>query len=329
MIPNDLRIITLLDWLENDCLLPVSSCEPASNDASFRRYFRVNIEGQTFVAMDAPPDKEDIVPFIEIATLLKQADVNTPAILQYNLEDGFILLEDFGSQWLLDALHVDTVEVLYHRALSDLLPFHTNKTLLQAPLPHYDEALLRLEMALFEEWFIERYLDDELPPALWENVQQMLVSSALEQPKVCVHRDYHSRNLMVLPSGELGVLDFQDAVLGALTYDLVSLLKDCYVCWPSDLVDGLLRNYFTQLVDAQVVNVDFSQFKRWFDLMGMQRHLKAIGIFARLHLRDEKSDYLNAIPRTLDYVIEVCGTYPQLHEFQHFLQQHIIPAIKK
>jgi aminoglycoside/choline kinase family phosphotransferase len=155
MIPNDLRIITLLDWLENDCLLPVSSCEPASNDASFRRYFRVNIEGQSFIAMDAPPDKEDIAPFIEMATLLKQADVNTPAILQYNLEDGFILLEDFGSQWLLDALHVDTVEVLYHRALSDLLPFHTNKALLQAQLPHYDEALLRREMALFEEWFIE------------------------------------------------------------------------------------------------------------------------------------------------------------------------------
>lgn len=329
MIPNDLRIITLLDWLENDCLLPVSSCEPASNDASFRRYFRVNIEGKTFIAMDAPPDKEDIVPFIEIATLLKQADVNTPAILQYNLEEGFILLEDFGSQWLLDALHIDTVDALYHRALSDLLPLHTNKILLQAPLPRYDEALLRREMALFEEWFIEQYLDDELPLELWENIQQMLVFSALEQPSVFVHRDYHSRNLMVLTSGGLGVLDFQDAVLGALTYDVVSLLKDCYVSWPSDLVDRLLRDYFTQLVDAKIVNVDFLQFKRWFDLMGMQRHLKAIGIFARLHLRDEKSDYLKAIPRTLGYVIEVCGTYPQLNEFQHFLQQHVIPAIKK
>ena len=329
MIPNDLRIITLLDWLENDCLLPVSSFEPASNDASFRRYFRVTIEGNTFIAMDAPPDKEAIIPFIDIAILLKQADVNTPAILQYNIEDGFILLEDFGSQWLLDALHVDTVETLYHRALSGLLPLHTNKTLLQAQLPHYDEELLRREMALFEEWFVEHYLDDELPPVLWENVQQLLTSSALEQPKVCVHRDYHSRNLMVLPSGELGVLDFQDAVLGALTYDMVSLLRDCYVSWPSEQVERLLLGYFNQLLDAQVVDVDFAQFKRWFDLMGMQRHLKAIGIFARLHLRDDKSDYLNAIPCTLDYVIDVCRTYPQLHEFQHFLQQRILLAIKK
>lgn len=329
MIPNDLRIITLLDWLENDCLLPVSSCEPASNDASFRRYFRVVIENSPFIAMDAPPDKEAIIPFIEIATLLKQADVNTPAILQYNLEEGFILLEDFGSQWLLDALHSDTVDKLYRRALSDLLPLHTNQTLLQAELPPYDAQLLRREMALFEEWFVEHYLDDELPPVLWENVQQLLISTALEQPKVFVHRDYHSRNLMVLPSGDLGVLDFQDAVIGALTYDVVSLLKDCYVSWPHDKVEEWLRDYFTLLLEAQVVDVDFAQFRRWFDLMGIQRHLKAIGIFARLHLRDDKSDYLASIPRTLNYVIEACGMYSQLHEFQQLLQERILPAIKK
>ncbi len=325
MILNDLRIITLLDWLENDCLLNVTKCESASNDASFRRYFRVTIDGETFIAMDAPPDKEDIAPFIRIADLLKRANVNTPAILQRNLADGFLLLEDFGSQWLLDELNEETASEFYGRALRDLLPLHTNELLLNADLPHYDETLLRREMALFEEWFVEQLLDGELPPELWANVQRILIDSALEQPTVCVHRDYHSRNLMVLPNSELGVLDFQDAVLGALTYDLVSLLRDCYIDWSDEQIETWLRDYFEQLQTANVVECNFAQFKRWFDLMGMQRHLKVCGIFSRLHLRDDKPDYLKSIPRTLHYIVQVCGAYPELHEFQQFLQQQILP----
>ena len=316
MILKDLRTMTLLDWLENDCLLNVENCEPASNDASFRRYFRVKIDGENFIAMDAPPDKEDIVPFMKIATLFKQANVNTPTLLQHNLEDGFILLEDFGSQWLLDELNEDNATSLYARALTDLLPLATNENLLNANLPPYDEKVLRREMALFEEWFVEQLLDEELPQDLWENVQQILVKSALEQPQVCVHRDYHSRNLMVLPNGELGVLDFQDAVLGALTYDSVSLLRDCYIDWSDDKIETWLRAYFEQLQTAKVVECDFTQFKRWFDLMGMQRHLKVCGIFSRLHLRDEKSQYLKSLPRTLNYLIKVCSAYSELHEFQ-------------
>jgi aminoglycoside/choline kinase family phosphotransferase len=316
MILNDLRTMTLLDWLENDCLLKVEKCEPASNDASFRRYFRVTIDGENFIAMDAPPDKEDIVPFMKIANLLKQANVNTPMLLQHNLEDGFILLEDFGSQWLLDELNAENATEFYNRALTDLLPFATNEVLLNADLPRYDEALLRREMALFEEWFVEQLLDDELPPDLWENVQACLIKSALEQPVVCVHRDYHSRNLMVLANGELGILDFQDAVLGALTYDAVSLLRDCYIDWSDEKIERWLRAYFEQLQAANVVECDFTTFKRWFDLMGMQRHLKVCGIFSRLHLRDEKSEYLKSIPRTLNYLLQVCGAYPELHEFQ-------------
>ena len=323
MILNDLRIITLLDWLENDCLLNVTNCEPASNDASFRRYFRVTIDGEAFIAMDAPPDKENIAPFMRIANLFKQADVNTPALLQHNLNDGFLLLEDFGSKWLLDELNDETAPELYKRALRDLLPLHTHETLLNADLPRYDEALLHREMALFEEWFVEQLLDSELPPDLWENVQQILIQSALEQPLVCVHRDYHSRNLMVLPNGELGVLDFQDAVLGALTYDIVSLLRDCYIDWSDEQIETWLRDYFQQLQTAKVIECDFAQFKRWFDLMGMQRHLKVCGIFARLHLRDDKSEYLKSIPRTLNYIVQVCGAYPELNEFLQFLEQHI------
>lgn len=316
MSSTDFRIMSLLDWLENDCLLNVQSCEAASNDASFRRYFRVKIDDKNFIAMDAPPDKEDVVPFIEIATLLKDANVNTPALLQCNLEDGFLLLEDFGSQWLLDELSEHNAGELYAKALNDLLPLHTHETLLNADLPAYDEPLLRREMELFEQWFVEQLLDDELPQDLWENVQQLLIQSALEQPVVCVHRDYHSRNLMVLENGDLGVLDFQDAVLGALTYDIVSLLRDCYIDWDDKKIENWLHNYFEKLHAASVIDCDFVTFKRWFDLMGMQRHLKAIGIFSRLHLRDEKSDYLKSIPRTLNYVMQVCGAYPELQEFQ-------------
>lgn len=330
MISTDFRIMSLLDWLENDCLLNVQSYEPASNDASFRRYFRVKIDGKNFIAMDAPPDKEDIVPFIEIATLLKDANVNTPTLLHCNLEDGFLLLEDFGSQWLLDELSEHNAGELYEKALNDLLPLHTNESLLNADLPAYDAELLRLEMALFEQWFVEQLLDEELPQDLWENVQQILIQSALEQPIVCVHRDYHSRNLMVLKNGDLGVLDFQDAVLGALTYDIVSLLRDCYIDWDDKKIERWLHNYFEKLHAAKVVDCDFAVFKRWFDLMGMQRHLKAIGIFARLHLRDEKSDYLKSIPRTLNYVVQVCGVYPELREFQKIVEKlttHSLPNV--
>lgn len=316
---NDFRVITLLDWLENDCLLTVKKCEPASNDASFRRYFRVEIEGKNFIVMDAPPDKEDIVPFINIANLFKQAGINTPNLLQHNLEDGFILLEDFGARWLLDELNDQNATQLYQRALSDLLPLATNETLLNADLPRYDETLLRREMALFEEWFVEQLLDEELPQDLWETVQNLLIKSALEQPVVCVHRDYHSRNLMVLENGELGVLDFQDAVLGALMYDAVSLLRDCYIDWSDEKIENWLQHYFEQLKTVNVLDCEFATFKRWFDLMGMQRHLKVCGIFSRLHLRDDKSEYLKSIPRTLNYLIQVCENYPELHEFQKIL----------
>ncbi len=328
MILNDLRTMTLLDWLENDCLFDVTKCEPASNDASFRRYFRVTIEDKTFIAMDAPPDKEDIVPFMQIATLFKEANINTPKLLRHNLEDGFILLEDFGSRWLLDELNDENATLLYNRALQNLLPLATNENLLNADLPRYDETLLRREMALFEEWFVEQLLDVELPPNEWEKVQQILIQSALEQPVVCVHRDYHSRNLMVLSNGELGILDFQDAVLGALTYDIVSLLRDCYIDWSAEKIDSWLQNYFQQLQAADVLDCDFTQFKRWFDLMGMQRHLKVCGIFSRLHLRDDKSAYLESIPRTFNYLIQVCSAYPELQEFKTILENFNLDCLK-
>jgi hypothetical protein len=194
-------------------------------------------------------------------------------------------------------------------------------------LPRYDEPLLHRELAVFDEWFLGQLLDIQIPAAVWDKVRALLTASALEQPSTCVHRDYHSRNLMVLDSDSPGVIDFQDAVIGPITYDLVSLLRDCYIAWPEQQVEQWRLNYFERLQQAGLINCSPSQFKRWFDLMGLQRHLKAIGIFSRLHLRDGKSSYLGDIPRTLNYVTTVCRIYPELTEFNDFLHTHVFSAL--
>ncbi len=325
----DLRIITLMDWLENDLLLQADNFQPASSDASFRRYFRFSSADDSFIVMDAPPDKEKLAPFIHVAGLMASAGVKTPEIYQQNFEDGFLLLEDFGSQSFLQALAEGAAEVLYPQALASLFRLQTCRDLVAADLPHYDQALLHRELAIFSDWFIGDYLDLTMPEALWDGVQAALIESALAQPVTCVHRDYHSRNLMVLADNQIGVIDFQDAVIGPITYDVVSLLRDCYVAWPEEQLAVWLQDYYQRLQAEALVAVDYPQFKRWFDLMGMQRHLKAIGIFSRLHLRDGKSGYLADIPRTLNYVTQVCGEYPAFAEFGEFLQATVLPAWQK
>ena len=317
----------MFDWLENDLLLSITHCEPASSDASFRRYFRVQTLNQQFIVMDAPPDKENIEPFIRIAKLLRQSRINVPDIFQQNLSDGFLLLEDFGSQCFLDQLNASTAAELYQSAFDSLFKLQTQTPIQQAGLPRYDEALLHRELAIFDEWFLAQLLDIQIPAAVWETVCAMLVTSALEQPSTCVHRDYHSRNLMVLDSDSPGIIDFQDAVIGPITYDLVSLLRDCYIAWPEQHVEQWRTQYFERLQQADLINCSPAQFKRWFDLMGLQRHLKAIGIFSRLHLRDGKSSYLGDIPRTLNYVTTVCATYPELAQFDEFLREQVLAAL--
>lgn len=341
MIPEDLRTLSMLDWLENDLLLNITACAPASSDASFRRYFRVRasddcmnagditIAEQQFIVMDAPPPQENVEPFIRIAELLAQSQVNVPTIFQQNLSDGFLLLEDFGSQCFLDRLNADTAADLYQSAFDSLFKLQTQTSIQNSGLPYYDEPLLHRELAIFDEWFLTRLLDLQIPTAVWETVRALLAASALEQPRICVHRDYHSRNLMVLDSDSPGVIDFQDAVIGPITYDLVSLLRDCYIAWPEQQVEQWRFNYFERLRQEGLVNCSHAQFKRWFDLMGLQRHLKAIGIFSRLHLRDGKSNYLSDIPRTLNYVTTVCAVYPELTEFNDFLRQHVPPALRR
>ena len=327
MMLDNLRKISMLDWLENDLLLTIASCEPASSDASFRRYFRVKAAEGQFIVMDAPPEKENIEMFIRVAALLAGSQVNVPVIFQKNLTDGFLLLEDFGSTCFLDRLNPHSATALYQSAFDALFKLQSNTSLQDGTLPRYNESLLQREMGIFEDWFLIQWLDIQIPASLWEAVCTILVDSAVEQPVTCVHRDYHSRNLMVLNDDSPGVIDFQDAVIGPVTYDLVSLLRDCYIAWPTQQVDLWTEQYYQRLLQAKIITCPPACFKRWFDLMGMQRHLKAIGIFSRLHLRDGKSGYLNDIPRTLNYITTISKAYPELTGFSDFLQAHVLPAL--
>jgi hypothetical protein len=324
----DRRLAELVDWLNNDLALDIQQLTPASSDASFRRYFRVAHSGGCHIAMDAPPDKENIEPFVRVAALLKAADIHVPDIYRQNLRQGFLLLEDLGSISFLDQLQPDNADALYQQAQDSLLKLQLGIDIQNCGLPTYDRALLTRELGIFYEWFLEKLVGVSIPESISLKLNQILIDSALEQPQVCVHRDYHSRNLMFLEHAAPGVIDFQDAVIGPISYDLVSLLRDCYIAWPEPQVDSWARNYYQRLCAAGLLQTDFSQFKRWFDLMGMQRHLKAAGIFARLHLRDGKSGYLADIPRTLSYIGSVCEHYPELAEVSQFLQQQVPPAYR-
>jgi N-acetylmuramate 1-kinase len=325
MISDDFRKLMLLDWLENDLLMTVTRCEPASSDASFRRYFRVSLPDSQVIVMDAPPEKENILQFIKVAKLMANSGVKVPVIYHPNIAQGFLVLEDFGSVAFQDKLGENNADSLYAKALDNLFQLQVNTDINQCDLPSYNVALLERELGIFAEWLIQNRLDLDLPEALWQNTRSILVESALMQPVTCVHRDFHSRNIMVLPDGSPGIIDFQDAVIGPVTYDLVSLLRDCYIAWPQDRIVAWAGQYYLKLINAGLISCSPSEFTRWFDLMGMQRHLKAIGIFSRLDLRDNKPGYLKDIPRTLHYVLEQCRNYPEFNEFGNFLADNVLP----
>ena len=323
---SDQRLSSLADWLRNSLALEIQGLEAASSDASFRRYFRVIHAGGHHVVMDAPPEKENTEPFIRIAELFRTARIHVPGIYQKNIEQGFLLLEDFGCTCLLDCLTPENADRLYREALDSLFKLQTGIDIQDCGLPKYDTALLQRELGIFYEWFLERLLGVPLPEAIRNDLNPLLINSALEQPQVCVHRDYHSRNLMALDNDSPGIIDFQDAVIGPISYDLVSLLRDCYIRWPETRVKQWAKSHYQRLNDTEMLAVDFDRFKRWFDLMGLQRHLKAVGIFSRLHLRDGKSGYLADIPRTLGYIVDVCVHYPELADFHDFLQRQVLPV---
>ena len=325
---NDDRAKAILDWLTNELKLDITLFEPASSAASFRRYFRVQYAQQSYIVMDAPPEKEDTAPFIKVAQLFSHAQVNVPQIIQQNTEQGFLLIEDFGAQCLLDCLNDSTAESLYKDALGSLITLQKNVSINRCDLPRYDADLLQAELQLFSDWFLAQQCKLSLSRAQQDIISssnELLVDSALQQTQVCVHRDYHSRNLMHVATDNPGIIDFQDAVIGPISYDAVSLLRDCYISWPENRVEQFLMPYYQQLRQTGLIACEFKQFKRDFDLMGIQRHLKAIGIFSRLNIRDGKSVYLGDIPRTLNYVIRVSQHYPELEDFHAFLVDTVLP----
>ena len=279
---------------------------PASEDASFRRYLRLEADGESMIVMDAPPELEPCDPFVEVARMLREAGLNAPEVKEWERDRGFLLLSDFGSRDYLSRLNEGSVEALYADALDALLAMQTRID--PAGLPPYDDALLYREMGLFHDWFLGELLGielDALQEEIWQAAMRLLADNSHAQPQVFVHRDYHSRNLMYLEQDNPGILDFQDAVRGPVTYDLVSLLRDCYIAWPTKQVRQFASQYYARAHQAGLVDDDLDQFLGWFDLTGIQRHLKAIGIFSRLKIRDGKSRYLGDIPRTYGYLRRV------------------------
>ena len=298
---------------------------PASADASFRRYFRLEHQTGSNIIMDAPPDKEDSEPFVRISAYLASLDLNVPTVLKSSNEQGFYLLSDLGSLPYLDQLSPNNADRLYHDAMQVLLVMQSRGECGAAKIQRYSKELLLNEMELFSEWFLKRELAITLTKnqdKILQSCYQVLLESALQQPEVFVHRDYHSRNLMYVEAFNPGILDFQDAVWGPVTYDLVSLLRDCYILWPEHKVDEWVKNYYLLLCDEKIINnVSETQFMRWFDLMGMQRHLKASGIFARLKHRDNKMGYIKDIPRTVNYIISAASRYPEFDVFRDVLDE--------
>lgn len=313
-----------------------SSLEVVSGDASFRRYFRLaNTDAQaaeppSLIAVDAPPASEDSAAFIDLAQRLIAANVRVPRVFAFDLQAGWMLLEDFGDQLLLPALRAAEAKqaaALYTPALDALIALQQGVA--TAELPTFDGAALQAEMQLFTQWFCADLLGLDLSSeelTLVERTQSMLAAAALAQPQVAVHRDYHSRNLMLLGDGDLGVIDFQDAMAGAYTYDLVSLLRDCYIEWPPAQVQHWAEQFYDRLTASQL-NAQRSkeQFLKDFDLMGLQRHMKVLGIFARLHLRDHKSAYLADIPLVLRYFSDVAAQQPELAEFALWFAKRVRP----
>ena len=327
----DKRLFKLTAWLQGIDGLANADPQPASGDASFRRYFRVHSSKSSYIAMDAPPEQEDCKPFIQVAGFLESMQLHAPRVIEANTEDGFLLLSDLGNTPYLDLLNedVDAADRLYATALRALLILQSRGEVFQSQLPSYDEELLRFELSLFHDWLCQEHLGIEFGAdgeSSWRSLCDLLVGNALDQPQVFVHRDYHSRNLMVTDESP-GILDFQDAVEGPITYDLVSLLKDCYIKWPEERIGEWANSFADDARRLELHDLSPEQFLRELDLMGVQRHLKAAGIFARLNHRDGKADYLLDVPRTLSYIVDLGPRYDELGWLVNLIESKVLPGL--
>ncbi|KTD19940.1 aminoglycoside phosphotransferase family protein [Legionella londiniensis] len=317
-------------WL-NDILNSTSfSLTPLAGDASFRQYFRLHHGECQYVVMDAPPDKEPISPFIHIADILAQAGIHTPHIFALDEVQGFVLMEDLGDLSFLKSLTSHNSDKLYRLALATLVKIQA------CPIPHdllrFNQPSILKELALFSNWFLQQYLGLDLNSKeirLIQKTVHWLAEEIQTQPQVFVHRDYHSRNIMVMsePANPLlGVIDFQDAICGPITYDLVSLLKDCYIQLPKPQVSAFVEDFYQCISSQLKLKWTLAEFSRAFDLCGLQRHLKVLGIFSRLHIRDNKPAYLKDLPLTFHYVLDCLRRYPELRDFYFFMQNRVHEA---
>ena len=320
-LPPDLRLAQLNEWLASTGLVEVESGRPASIDASFRRYFRYDVVpamqdklGATLVAMDAPPERENVPAFIHVQGLLFDADVTVPAIAARDVERGFLLLGDLGTTTYLARLDSDNAAFMYSDAVDALLKFQMASQ--PGVLPEFDRAFVMRELNIFPEWYLNRHLGvtlDEKQQATLDKVFEAIAANVLAQQQVFMHRDFHSRNLMFVDQFNPGVLDFQDAVYGPVTYDLASLLRDAYVQWDEEIVLDWVVRYWQSAKQAGLpVNPDIDAFYRDFEFMAMQRHLKILGIFCRLNYRDNKAHYMGDLPTVLDYVRKTANRYTEL-----------------
>jgi hypothetical protein len=300
--------------------------ESASADASFRSYWRTRHAGRNWVVMDSPPAQEDPRPWLDIGARLSAASLHVPAVQAHDLEQGFLLIEDLGSQLYLPALSDHTADALYGDAMDALLRMQRDVDV--TGMQPYDHAFLQRELEIMPEWFLQRHLGYTPECEAWDVLESaftVLLKNALEQPRCFVHRDYHSRNLLVTASNNPGIIDFQGALFGPITYDLASLLRDCYIVWDRARVEAWAESYRRRLQVARLIAADVGpeRFKRWFDLIGLQRHIKVLGIFCRLCYRDGKRGYLDDLPRVYEYVIDVAGRYPELADFVALLRHHV------
>ena len=317
----DERLAQLTAWLSTLGLVQTESRRPASSDASFRRYFRLDVVpalraklGDTLIAMDAPPERENVPAFIHVQGLLLEAGVTVPAIVAQDVPNGFLLLSDLGSTTYLQRLTVDNAPFMYSDAVDALIKFQLHSE--PGKLPEYDRAFIERELNLFPEWFIGKHLGitmTDAQKAQLDGVFEAIISNVLAQQQVFMHRDFHSRNLMFLEQHNPGVLDFQDAVFGPVTYDLASLLRDAYVQWDEEIVLDWVVRYWQRAKQVGLpVNPDIDSFYRDFEFMALQRHLKILGIFCRLNYRDGKANYLGDLPTVSDYVRKTCNRYTVL-----------------
>ena len=317
---NEKRLVLLTEWAKKLYSSNIK-IEKASSDASFRSYYRIQSDNDTKIIMDAPPEKEPLSSFLDITKRLSKANINVPEIFELDEDLGFILMSDLGKTKYLDKLNDETVYCLYTDALDAIHKMQTEVDV--SNLKNFDYKELITEMDLFKDWFLKKHLNHNFDNEGLNNIQECFDSITkiiLEIPTAFVHRDFHSRNLMITDSNNPGVLDYQDALIGPITYDAVSLLKDCYVNWNNKLIAEMLSTYYKK-IKANYNNIEFDEFSFWFDVVGLQRHFKAIGIFSRLNYRDNKIIFMQDIPRTYKYIDEVINKYTELTSVKEMLNE--------